>query len=105
MGIRDQPSGALSRSIRHMFFFFFLVRSCASLPITTNHSPEVQDLPELTSSARTSNCDAAFVCSTQLRTVAQGRVEFSKEVMMRSEDTGSEMIENKNKKNTFIPEV
>lgn len=58
LGIRHRPSGALSgRS--------FLFRIGAGVPIATNHSPEVQDLPELTSSAITSNCDAAFVSSTQ----------------------------------------
>lgn len=76
--------------------WFFLAWSRASICIVTNHSPEVRELPVLTSSVVTSNCDAAFVCSTQLKILAQGNVEFSQEALVRSEETWSEMIENKN---------
>lgn len=68
VGIRDQPSGGLSCSDWQMIFLLEELCQC----IVTNHSPEVQDLPELTSSAITSNCKAAFVCSTRLKNFSPG---------------------------------
>lgn len=55
LGWWDQPSGGSSSRA-----------SCSRVPIATNQRPQVQDLPELTSWALTSNCSAAFVCSAHL---------------------------------------